>query len=559
MLSKFTQSIARRLVLGFGCLLALILTVAIMNAWSSQQVGRQVRQIVDVNNQRAAFARELLDNINLMTVQVRSIVLLSDMEALKAEGATLEKARIEYIRAQNNLDAAVTDAQRDERRLVEEIDALGAKGISVVQLAAKHGLAGANIDATTTLTQDLRPLETQWRAKVNELIGLQTRRNAALAVEVNTQIRRSAVLGALLALAAVALGVIVAWRIARSIQLPVNRAVRIAERIADGSLDNAIEDSGADEIGRLLDAIGTMQSRLRGLVADIRDAAVSIESASAEVAAGNVDLSQRTEKAAARLQETAGSLDRLAENFRRSAEAADQANHLAGDAAQVAQRGGTAVAQVVTTMGEINGSSKRISDIIGVIDGIAFQTNILALNAAVEAARAGDAGRGFAVVAGEVRSLAQRSASAAHEIKVLISDSLSHVEAGSRLVEGAGATMIEIVSSVGHVSNIIGEVTAASTEESDQILGINRAIAELDHATQQNAALVEQGAAAAESLRDQARRLTALVSIFHLGSESRNAGNESMPAGPAQFDSQGMGTYHASNDESSMTVLASAR
>ena len=520
MLPTITQSIAGRLALGFGCLLALLLTVATMNAWSSHQVGQQVKQIVEVNNQRASFARELLDNINLMTVQVRSIVLLADVEELKAEGVTLEKARAEYIRAEQALSAAVTDAQADERQLAANIVELSARGIALVQQAAKQGLAGANIDATTTLTQEIRPVEVQWRGKVNELIALQTERNAALAAAVGNQIQRATVVGALLALAAVVVGVLIAWRIARSIQRPVERAMRIAERIADGALDNIIGDVGKGEIGRLLEAIDTMQRRLCGLVTDIRDTAVSIETASSEVAAGNLDLSQRTEQAAARLQETASSLDHLAGNLLNSAQATEQANRLAGDAAQVAQRGGTAVAQVVATMHEINGSSQRIADIIGVIDGIAFQTNILALNAAVEAARAGNAGRGFAVVAGEVRALAQHSASAAKEIKELIAESLSHVSTGSRLAQGAGDTMTEILSSVEQVSSLIGEVTIASTTQSGGIRGINQAIAALDHATQQNAALVEQGAAAAESLEDQARRLIGLVSNFHLGSGS---------------------------------------
>ncbi|MDR6155597.1 methyl-accepting chemotaxis protein [Acidovorax delafieldii] len=527
-LHRFTQSIGSRLALGFGCLLALIMTVAAMSAWSSHQVGHQVRQIVQVNNERAALARELLDNINLMTVQVRSIVLLSDMEELKAEGATLQKARSEYLRVEKALAAALGDAQADERQLAADIATLGLRGMALVQQAAKHGLAGANIDATTTLTQELRPVEAQWRTKVNALIALQTQRNAVLADDVSLQIQRSTVAGALLALASVAVGVLVAWRIARSIQRPVERAVLIAERIAEGALDNVIEDAGQGEVGRLLDAIATMQQRLRGLVSEIRDAAVSIEMASSEVAAGNLDLSQRTELAAARLQETANSLDQLAGNLRHSAEAAEQANGLAASAAVVAQRGGTAVGEVVSTMGQITQSSRHIADIIGVIDGIAFQTNILALNAAVEAARAGNAGRGFAVVAGEVRALAQRSASAAGEIKGLIDDSLSHVSAGARLVQGAGTTMADIVSSVGQVSGIIGELAGASTIQSGRILDINHAIAELDHATQQNAALVEEGAAAAASLQDQSRRLLALVSTFHLGTEPIDS---ALPAG----------------------------
>ena len=518
-LHRFTHSIAGRLALGFGCLLALIVAVAAMNAWSSQQVGQQVRQIVEVNNQRATLARELLDNINLMAVQVRSIVLLSDMAELKAEAAVLEKARSDYVRTEKALAVALADARADERRMAADIALRGARGMALVQQAARHGLAGANIDATAALAE-LRPVEAQWRAGINALIALQAERNAALATEVGAQIQRATAIGALLALAAVALGVLVAWRIARGIQRPVERAVRIAERIAEGALDNAITSAGHGEVGRLLDAMATMQRRLRSLVADIRDAAVSIDAASGEVAAGNLDLSQRTEHAAAHLQEAAHALDQLAGRLHGSAEAAGQANGLAGSAAAVARRGGTAMEQVVATMGEIDRSSRRIADIIGVIDGIAFQTNILALNAAVEAARAGNAGRGFAVVAGEVRALAQRSAVAAAEIKGLIADSLAHVTAGARLVQGAGTTMADIVASVGQVSGLIGEVAIASTAQSGRILGINQSIAELDDATQQNAALVEEGAAAAGSLQEQSRRLLALVSTFRLDAET---------------------------------------
>jgi methyl-accepting chemotaxis protein len=323
--------------------------------------------------------------------------------------------------------------------------------------------------------------------------------------------------------------VLVAWRIARGIQRPIKRAVGVAQRIAEGALDNAVERGGGGEVGQLLDAIGTMQDRLRTLVSQIRETALSIQVASGEVAAGNFDLSQRTEQAASKLQQTSSSMEQLTGNLRQGADAAAQANQLSRAAAAVAQRGGTAVAQVVATMQEISGSSKKIADIIGVIDGIAFQTNILALNAAVEAARAGDLGRGFAVVAGEVRSLAQRSASAAREIKGLIGASLSHVDAGTQLVGDAGGTMTEIVASVQRVSDIIGEVTAASHEQSGRVDEVNDAVAQLDRTTQQNAALVEQGAAAAESLKEQAERLAQLVAVFSLGEEAAAAFSEAHP------------------------------
>ena len=307
-----------------------------------------------------------------------------------------------------------------------------------------------------------------------------------------------------------------AWLTSRAVCKPLDRVVHVAERIAEGHLGNTLEQGGKDELGRLLQAIAGMQDRLRSLVGEIRKTANTIEVASAEVATGNQDLSQRTEQAASNLQQTASSMEQLTGTVRQSADAAAQANQLAASAAEVAQRGGQVVAQVVTTMDAINASSKKIRDIIGTIDGIAFQTNILALNAAVEAARAGEQGRGFAVVAGEVRSLAQRSAEAAREIKALIGNSVDKVETGSRLVTDAGSTMNEIVASVQRVTDIIGEITAASSEQSSGLSQINGAVTQLDQMTQQNTALVEESAAAAESLREQATRLAGLVSTFQL-------------------------------------------
>jgi methyl-accepting chemotaxis protein len=302
----------------------------------------------------------------------------------------------------------------------------------------------------------------------------------------------------------------------RSIVQPVEHARQIAQAIASGDLTRRITMEGRDEASALLESLNQMQDFLRTLVGQVRVSGESIGTASAEIASGNQDLSARTEQAASNLQQTASSVEQLNGTVKQSADSARQANQLAASAAEVAQRGGTVVSQVVSTMDEINASSKKIADIIGVIDGIAFQTNILALNAAVEAARAGEQGRGFAVVASEVRSLAQRSAEAAKEIKGLIGASVERVEAGSKLVADAGQTMGEIVGSVQRVSDIIGEITAAAAEQSDGIGQVNTAVTQLDQMTQQNAALVEQSAAAAESLKDQAMRLNQVVGTFRV-------------------------------------------
>ena len=301
-----------------------------------------------------------------------------------------------------------------------------------------------------------------------------------------------------------------------SITGPMDYARRVALAIAGGDLTRVISVEGRDEATQLLAALQQMQTALQGLVGTVRQSSASIHTASTEVASGNADLSHRTEQTASSLQQTTSSMSELTIAVRHSADSASQASQLASSASTVARRGGEVVAQVVTTMDQINASSKRIADIIGVIDGIAFQTNILALNAAVEAARAGEQGRGFAVVASEVRSLAQRSAGAAKEIKALIDTSVERVENGSRLVQDAGSTMDEIVASVQRVSDIIGEVTASAAEQSNGIGQVNQAVSKLDQMTQQNAALVEQSAAAAESLKEQAARMSDVVGAFRV-------------------------------------------
>ncbi|EGI75448.1 methyl-accepting chemotaxis protein, partial [Hylemonella gracilis] len=291
-----------------------------------------------------------------------------------------------------------------------------------------------------------------------------------------------------------------------------------------GDLSQRLESNAKDETGQLLRALGTMSERLRKVVSEVRSGVESVSSASGEIASGNQDLSARTEQTAASLEETAASIEELTSTVAQSADSAIQANQLAGGAVQAAQRGGEVVQQVVTSMAQITESSRKIGDIIGVIDGIAFQTNILALNAAVEAARAGEQGRGFAVVASEVRALAQRSADAAKEIKGLIANSVHTVDAGSQQVAEAGERMEEIVSSVRRVSDLIGEISAAAAEQRDGINQVNQAIGNLDQMTQQNAALVEQSTAAATSMRDQAQRLADVVAVFNVGADAMAPG-----------------------------------
>jgi len=519
---KLKMSVGRRLALSFGAVLALLLLLAVLAATQMRSVGARVEQLVQVNNAKSAQANSMLHAINEMAIQARSVTLLTDVKEIDAEVKVLNAAVERYKGIETRLaDLMSQQGDADEQALMKAVQEGAQKTIPLLQRAAKEGQDGANIEATLTLTQAVKPVETAWRRKVTEIVEAQERMSQAASVEISAGASRALWVLGLLSLAALAVGTLLAWRITRSIKRPVDRAIVVAERIAQGDLSSSFVPESDDELGQLLAGLAAMQDKLRELVGEIRHTAESIQTASQEVASGNLDLSQRTEQTASSLQTSASQMEQLTGTVRQSADSAAQANQLAHSAAQVATRGGQVVGEVVTTMDGISHSARKIGDIIGVIDGIAFQTNILALNAAVEAARAGEQGRGFAVVASEVRSLAQRSAEAAKEIKTLIGHSLENVDAGARLVGDAGSTMQEIVSSVQRVADIIGEVTASSGEQSQGLTRVNQAVAQLDQMTQQNAALVEESAAAAESLKDQSLRLGGLVQAFVLSREDR--------------------------------------
>jgi methyl-accepting chemotaxis protein len=385
--------------------------------------------------------------------------------------------------------------------------------------AADNALDMASVDVNTGVAS-LQTADAEFKALAGQLQTLAQRATAVENESMKALKQRAKALLLLLIGFGVAAGSLAsgfAWFSLRSVVRDVRRAARSAADVAEGHLDAApAACTRRDEIGDLLRSQNHMVLQLRSVVSQVRDASQSIERSSSEVASGNLDLSQRTEQTACNLQQAAGSMAQLGDSLRASADASREANALAASASAVASRGGSVVAAVVSTMDEINTSSKKIADIVGVIDSIAFQTNILALNAAVEAARAGEQGRGFAVVAGEVRSLAQRSAKAAREIKVLIGSSVDKVETGARLVQNAGSTMTEIVDSVQSVCDIIGKITSATSEQSAGIGQINGSVGQLDQMTQQNAALVEESAAASESLKEQATKLAGVVALFHL-------------------------------------------
>jgi len=511
------MSLGRRLSLGFISILLLLLAVAASSAYAIRMLGQHVQQVVEVGNRKTELENKLVGSIADLAIRSRSVVLFTGKQ-LAIEIQAVKDAEASFLTLEKDLIAmlAASHATAQEQHLMAEISSAAKKLLPETAGVVRQAMDADNVTAVMSLMRKVLPPELVLRAKVAELIALQRQQIERASAEATALERHALVLQGCLVLAALVMGGLIAWRITVSVTAPIGRAVVVAERIATGDLSSLIEVRTSDETGRLLQAIARMQDRLRTLVGGIRNSADAIQSASSEVACGNLDLSHRTEQTASSLQETAHAMARLTDTVLQSAESAKQANQLASSAAVVAARGGVLVSDVVSTMSDINTSSNTIADIISVIDGIAFQTNILALNAAVEAARAGEQGRGFAVVASEVRTLAGRSAHAAKEIKGLIGASVERVERGTRLVADAGRTMAEIVASVQRVTDTIGEISAAAADQSQGIGRINVAIASLDGMTQQNSALVEEGAAATESLRDQATQLSAAVNTFKL-------------------------------------------
>ena len=528
------RSISTRLTLGFGGILVLLIAVAVVGQISANAVQKSMRQITGVNATKTQLANDMLATVNALSIQSRSVVMLDAVDATrsKEQSKQLTESLKLYATQEKELSALVQAGNTNpaEQSLMQEIETIAKSTGPELQKAANEALEGDAVSANMTVMVRANPGELAWNKKLAGMVALQSARSQEATQLAESTQSKALLTGGLLVAIALILGAIIAWRITLSITAPIGRAVVLAERIAAGDLTSAVEVRINDETGRLLEAIATMQGRLRQLVGNISVTANNIESSSAEVASATLDLSQRTEVASHSLQSAAGNLENLNGTVEHSAESARNANRLATAASDTATRSGEVVNKVVQRMDDISASSRKIADIISVIDGIAFQTNILALNAAVEAARAGEQGRGFAVVASEVRSLAGRSAEAAKEIKTLIQSSVDRVDEGNVLVDKAGATMAQVVAAIDRVTHLMGEISEASKEQAQGVSQVGEAIQQMDQVTQQNAALVEEMAAEAVNLRTQATALVQVVEVFHIGGHGDKARPAALPA-----------------------------
>ncbi|MBB1076966.1 HAMP domain-containing protein [Rhodoferax sp. 4810] len=506
--------ISTRLSLGFGVITLAFLVLSSFAAWRIQQVSTAT--------QRMEVQTQLLDLANKWQGDVRQNSARS-LAAAYSPGS----AMFEFFKA--DMAATSVGTTATQKKFLELATDEGSQkraqavgDVRKVWLAVRDQAnalkAAGDEEGTKTVVRDkLVPATADYTRVTQDLVDGELHNVHENRLAIEDMFSQLFVLGGLLLALCVGIAIFASWSISRGIAKGIGMASTAAQRIGEGDLSQNLPQDGKDEIGHLMQALSKMQASLAGVVQHVRQGSESVSTASAEIAQGNQDLSNRTESQASALEETAASMEELSSTVKQNADNARQANQLAVTASQVAAQGGAVVAEVVDTMRGINEASRKISDIISVIDGIAFQTNILALNAAVEAARAGEQGRGFAVVASEVRSLAGRSADAAKEIKALINTSVERVEQGGALVDKAGATMHDVVTSIKRVADIMGEISAASTEQSLGVGQVGEAVIQMDQVTQQNAALVEEMAAAASSLRSQAQELVQTVAVFKLG------------------------------------------
>jgi len=533
-MKKKSLTIGTRLAVGYGAVFFLMIILTALAISRVGDIDSILNHINEVNNVKQRYAINFRGSVHDRAIALRDVVLAADPAAAAAPVKLIQVLDENYTRSAEPMDKLfreLKDIQPAETAALEAIKEQERRTRPLIERVIALHAAGQAQEAAALLSQGAAPAFVDWLASINAFIDMQEKQNNLEAAGARKMASGFFGWMTLLCLGAIAVGATGAWIITRGLLRQLggqpDYAASIVRAIAAGDLGVKIETAPGDSRS-LLFAMKGMRDSLVAIVGQVRHGTLNMASVSTEIADGNRDLSHRTERQAGTLEATTASVEQLTATVRQNADNARQANALAESASEVAVRGGMVVSQVVETMASINDSSKRIVDIIGVIDGIAFQTNILALNAAVEAARAGEQGRGFAVVATEVRNLAQRSASAAREIKALIGSSVERVDAGARLVDEAGSTMNDIVASVRRVTDIMAEITRASAEQSAGIGQVNQAIGQMDEATRQNAALVQQATAAAAALEEEAERLAQVVSVFRL--EAANDGALAAPA-----------------------------
>jgi len=530
------MTVAKRLAVSFGVVLTISVIAAILSLTRLASIQANFEDIVLDNNVKIELNARMSDSIHVVSRVVRSLVLLQDKAEMNAEFAKITKAREEYDKAWAALEKIPpSEKGRTLRAAISSArDAARPLNDKVIEL----GMADKDAEAIKVLFSEANPATLKWQAALQENIEFQKANSIKQYEEAESDYKQARLLLIIANVVNVALALSLGWLVTRSITGQLGgepgEAAALAQAVAAGDLTVHVELKSGDSTS-MMAHLSQMQSSLARLVSNVRHGSEGVSNASAEIASGNNDLSARTEEQASSLEETAASMEELSATVKQNADSARQANQLAMNASTVAVRGGEVVGQVVSTMRDINDSSQKIADIISVIDGIAFQTNILALNAAVEAARAGEQGRGFAVVASEVRTLAGRSAEAAKEIKTLITASVERVAHGTSLVDQAGHTMDEVVASIKRVTDLMGEISAASNEQASGVEQVGEAVVQMDQVTQQNAALVEEMAAAASSLKAQAQDLVQVVATFKLSAQDNVARTSVRSPNPPPF------------------------